>query len=323
MTGALSNRWLLALAVLAALLAAQFLLPAYHHTNFARIMVLASFAIGYNIAFGYTGLLSLGHAMFFAAGIYAAGLGAQELGVSMPAALALGALAGLVLALAVGLIALWTSGVAFLIVTLMFAQAVFLTTLYFNEVTKGDEGFVIAEALRRIEIGGTELKLADPTVRYNAALALFALCYLASIALLHSPIGRVLVAVRENEQRTRMLGYNTFGYKLLAMVISGTISGLAGAAYALLFAYVGSTFASTQYSIYALLWVLLGGLGTTLGPLIGTGLMSYLVDFASDLTSSYLIVVGVVLVVLVLAFPKGVVGTVLDRWGSRWGRVRS
>ncbi len=322
MSGVLSHRWLLALAVLAALLAAQFLLPDYHHTNFARIMVLASFAIGYNIAFGYTGLLSLGHAMFFAAGIYAAGLGAQELGVSMPAALALGGLSGLVLALAVGLIALRTSGVAFLIVTLMFAQAVFLTTLYFNEVTKGDEGFVIAEALRRIEIGGAELKLADPTVRYNAALALFALCYLASIALLHSPIGRVLVAVRENEQRTRMLGYNTFGYKLLAMTLSGAISGLSGAAYALLFAYVGSTFASTQYSIYALLWVLLGGLGTTLGPLIGTGLMSYLVDFASDLTSSYLIVVGVVLVVLVLAFPKGVVGTVLDRWGDRWGSRR-
>ena len=323
MSGVLSNRWLLALAVLAALLVAQVLLPPYHHTNFARIMVLASFAIGYNIAFGYTGLLSLGHAMFFAAGIYAAGLGAQELGLSMPAALAFGALGGLVLALAVGLIALRTSGVAFLIVTLMFAQAVFLTTLYFNEVTKGDEGFVIAEALRRIEIGGAELKLSDPTVRYNVALALFALCYLASIALLHSPVGRVLVAVRENEQRTRMLGYNTFGYKLLAMVISGTISGLAGAAYALLFAYVGSTFASTQYSIYALLWVLLGGLGTTLGPLIGTGLMSYLVDFASDVTSSYLIVVGVVLVVLVLAFPKGVVGTVLDRWGSRRGRLRS
>ncbi len=315
MTGASSKRWLLALAVLAGLFVLQVLLPDYHHTNFARIMVLASFAIGYNIAFGYTGLLSLGHAMFFAAGIYAAGLSAQLLGVSIPAALLLGAVSGLVLALAVGLVALRTSGVAFLIVTLMFAQAVFLTTLYFNEVTKGDEGFVIAEALRRIEIGGTELRLADPTVRYNAALALFGLCYLASIALLHSPIGRVLVAVRENEQRTRMLGYNTFGYKLLALTISGTISGLAGAAYALLFAYVGATFASTQYSIYALLWVLLGGLGTTLGPLIGTGLMSYLVDFASEITSSYLIVVGLVLVVLVLAFPKGVVGTAIERWG--------
>ena len=76
--------------------------------------------------------------------------------------------------------------------------------------------------------------------------------------MLHSPIGRVFIAVRENEPRTQMLGYNTFGYKLLALTVSGTLSGMSGAAYALLFAYVGSTFASTQYSIYPLLWVLLG-----------------------------------------------------------------
>ena len=92
MTGTAPKRWLLALAVLAGLFVLQALLPDYHHTNFARIMVLASFAVGYNIAFGYTGLLSLGHAMFFAAGIYAAGLSAQLLGVSMPGALGLGAL---------------------------------------------------------------------------------------------------------------------------------------------------------------------------------------------------------------------------------------
>ena len=84
------------------------------------------------------------------------------------------------------------------------------------------------------------------------------------------------------------------------------------------FAYVGATFASTQYSIYALLWVLLGGVGTTLGPLVGTALMFYLVDFTSEITSSYLIVVGVVLVLLVLVFPKGVIGTLRESW--RGGR---
>ena len=315
MTKALTRgRWPLAFALLAGLLVLQFLLPDYHHTNVARILVLAAFAIGYNIAFGYTGLLSLGHAMFFAAGLYAAGMTAHDLGVSMPLALLLGTLAGTLLAFLVGLVALRTSGVAFLIVTLMFAQAVFLTTLYFNEYTRGDEGFVLSEEIRRVALGGTVLELADPDVRYNVALGLFAVCYLASIALLHSPLGRVLIAVRENEQRTQMLGYNTFAYKLLALTISGAFSGLSGAAYALLFAYVGSTFASTQYSIYALLWVLLGGLGTTLGPLIGTGLLFYLVEFSSDVTSSYLIVVGILLILLVLAFPKGVVGTLLKRW---------
>ena len=315
MTGRpIAGRWGLPLAVIAALAAAQFVLPDYHHTNMARIMVLAVFAIGYNIAFGYAGLLSLGHAMFFAAGLYGAGMTAHFLDFSAPAAFLVGGLCGLLLALLAGAIALRTSGVAFLIVTLMFAQAVFLTILYFNEFTRGDEGFVLAEQIRQLSFGDSVLSLTDPDVRYNAALLLFALCYILSIALLRSPIGRVLVAVRENEQRTQMLGYNTFGYRLFALTLSGALSGLSGAAYALLFAYVGATFASTQYSILPLLWVLLGGVGTTLGPLIGTLLMFYLVDFSSNVTSSYLIVVGVILVVLVIAFPKGIIGTLREKW---------
>ncbi len=306
--------WRVPLAVIALLLAAQFVLPDYHHGNMTRIMVFAVFAIGYNVAFGYAGLLSLGHAMFFTAGLYGAGMSAHFLGFSMPLAFLFGGLCGLVLALVVGLIALRTSGVSFMIVTLMFSQVVFLIILYFNEFTRGDEGFVLAQEIRQLRLGDTVLPLTDPGVRYNLALGLFGACYLLSIALLHSPIGRVLAALRENESRVQMLGYNTFGYRLLALTLSGAISGLSGAAYALLFAYVGATFASTQYSIYPLLWVLLGGVGTALGPLIGTGLMFYLVDFASEITSSYLIVVGVVLVLLVIVFPKGLIGTLQERW---------
>jgi branched-chain amino acid transport system permease protein len=315
MAGA-AARWGLAVGVVAALTLAQFALPPYHHTNLARIMVLATFAIGYNIAFGYAGLLSLGHAMFFAAGLYGAGMTAHFLALPAPATFVTGAMGGLALAFVVGLIALRTRGVSFLIVTLMFAQAVYLTTLYFNDITRGDEGFVLAEASRRLRFGATELALNEPDVRYNCALLLFALCYVLSIVLLHSPIGRVFIAVRENEPRTQMLGYNTFGYKLLALTVSGALSGMAGAAYALLFAYVGATFASTQYSIYPLLWVLLGGAGTPIGPLIGTALMFYLVDFSSGITSSYMIAVGLILVVLVIAFPKGIIGTIGHAWGG-------
>ncbi len=311
MTG---TSWRTPMIVIALLLAAQFVLSDYHHGNLTRIMVFAVFAIGYNVAFGYAGLLSLGHAMFFAAGLYGAGMSAHFLGVSMPLAFLFGGLCGLVLALAVGLVALRTRGVSFMIVTLMFSQVAFLTILYFNDITRGDEGFVLAQEIRQLRIGETVLSLTDPALRYNLALGLFAASYLLGVALLRSPIGRVLVALRENESRVQMLGYNTFGYKLLALSISGTLSGLSGAAYALLFAYVGATFASTQYSIYPLLWVLLGGVGTALGPLIGTGLMFYLVDYASEITSSYLIVVGVVLVLLVIVFPKGVIGTLREKW---------
>jgi branched-chain amino acid transport system permease protein len=199
----------------------------------------------------------------------------------------------------------------------MFAQACFLLTLYFNDVTRGDQGFVLAAEARRWSIGGLAFDLSEPATRYNLSLLLFAVCSLGCLILVRSAVGRVLIAVRENEERTAMLGYQTFRYKLLSLAVSGTMSGAAGAAYALLFAYVGSTFASIQYSILPLLWVLLGGVGTTLGPLVGTLLMFYLVDVSSEYTSSYMLVVGAALVLLVLWFPQGILGTLRDK-RLRW-----
>ena len=137
------------------------------------------------------------------------------------------------------------------------------------------------------------------------------------MAIVRSRHGRVLVAIRENEERTRMLGYDTFANKLVAVVVSGIICAAAGAGYAVLFGYVGSTFASVQYSILPLLWVLLGGAATTLGPILGTLFMYYVVDITSGYTSAYLLIVGVALILLVLFFPKGMLGTLRDRW-MRW-----
>ncbi len=302
------------LGIVLLLLAAQFVLPPYHHTNAARIMILASYAIGYNVLLGYTGLMSLGHAMFFAAGLYGAGLPVYYLGFGAGEAFGLGIVSSMVLAGVFGLMALRTSGVSFLIVTLMFAQAFFLATLYFNEITLGDQGFVLSQHLRPLELGAVALPFSDPAVKYNFALLVFAACFLACLGLIRSPAGRVLVAIRENEARTRMLGYDTFRYKLLSLAVSGAMSGAAGATYALLFSYVGSSFASFQYSIYPLLWTLLGGVGTMLGPIVGTALMFYLVDVSSGFTSSYLLVVGVALVMLVLWFPKGIMGAIRARW---------
>lgn len=299
--------------LLAALFALQFVLPAYHHGNLARIMVLASYAVGYNILFGYTGLLSLGHALFFAAGMYGMGLTIQHAGFTPAPALIAGILAGAAVSAGLALLALRTTGVAFLIVTLMFAQAGYLTILYFGEYTRGDEGFVIGAA-ERVLWG---IDLSDPTNRYFAAWLLFAVCLLACLRLVRAPFGKTLVAIRENEERVRMLGYDTFAHKLGAMVISGTISAAAGAVYGLLFGYAGASFASVQYSIFPLLWVLLGGAGTVLGPFVGALFMFYLIDLSSDVTTAYLLIVGVALVLLTLFAPQGLAGELRRRvW--RW-----
>jgi branched-chain amino acid transport system permease protein len=295
--------------LLALLFALQFVLPAYHHGNLARIMVLASYAVGYNILFGYTGLLSLGHAMFFAAGMYGMGLTIQHAGFTPAPALLTGIVAGIVVSGVLALLALRTAGVAFMIVTLMFAQAGYLTILYFGEYTRGDEGFVIQQA-QRVLWG---IDLSDPTNRYFAAWGLFAVSLMACLWLVRAPFGRTLVAIRENEERVRMLGYDTYAHKLGAMAISGAISAAAGAFYGLLFGYAGASFASVQYSIFPLLWVLLGGAGTVLGPFVGTLFMFYLIDLSSWITTAYMLIAGVALVALTLFAPQGIVGEIRRR----------
>lgn len=309
-----SRIWGLHLAVLAALLAAGWLLPEYHRGVFSRVMVLAVFAMGYNLLFGYAGLLSLGHAMFFAAGLYGAGLPLYHLGWGVPAAFAAGVAAGGALALVVGALALRTVGVAFMIVTMMFSQVVYLTTLYFTTWTRGEEGLVLSPALRRIDLGGTVVSLSDPAARYVIAFVLFSAVLLLSLRLVRSPFGRTLAGIRENEERMRMLGYDTFRAKLAAVVLSGLFCAASGAAYGLLFGYVGSGFASIQYSILPLLWVLVGGAATTLGPLLGTLFMFYVVDYASGVTTAWLVLVGAALILTVLFFPRGVLGSARERW---------
>src|SRR5690606_13434233 len=251
-------------------------------------------------------------------GLYGAGLTVYHLGWSVPAALAAGLAAGVALSALVGLLALRTSGVAFMIVTMMFGQVFYLLTLQFGDWTRGEEGLTLAASLRVLG----PLDLTNPTTRYFAALALFAIVLLATLKVVRAPFGRVLVAIRENEERTRMLGYDTFLNKLGATILSGTICAAAGAVYALLFGYFGSTFATVQYSILPLLWVLVGGAATTLGPFLGTLAMYYLVDISNDVLNSrfpgwdisYLGIVGAALILLILFFPKGLLGTIRQRW---------
>ena len=297
------------LAVIAVIFALHFVLPAYHHGILARVMVLSVLAMGYNIAFGYTGLLSLGHAIFFAAGMYGMGMSSIYWEFSPIPAVLFGVVVAFFVSLIVGALALRTAGVALMIVTLMFAQAGWYVILYFGHLTRGDEGFVIPRTQRLIG----SFDLSDSNNRYLVAAVVFAFALLVTLKLVQSAPGKVLVAIRENEERAQMLGYNVFRYKLMAVVVSGTLSGLAGACYGILFGYVGATFASVQYSILPLLWVLLGGASTVLGPFVGTYFMTYLIDISSEFTQAYLLVAGIVLVLLTLFARQGIVGEIKKR----------
>lgn len=298
------------LFVLAILVVLFFTVSEYHSGNLARILVLSVYAMGYNLLFGYTGLLSLGHALFFASGMYGLGLAMQHLGTPAAPAMLIGLISAFVVSAVIGFLALRTSGVAFMIVTLMFAQAGYLTILLAGKYTRGDEGFVIQQADR--VIGSIDLSQSD--TRYFAALILFGVCFLFIGWLVQTRFGKTLVAIRENPERARMLGYDIQRHKLLAVIISGTVSGAAGAAYALLFGYAGATFSTVQYSIYPLLWVLLGGAGTTIGPLIGAVFMTYLIDISSQYTNAYMLIAGLALIFLTLFAPHGLAGVLRKKW---------
>jgi branched-chain amino acid transport system permease protein len=304
----------LVVAVLVFIGMAQFVLADYHVLMGSRMMLLATFAVGFNVLFGYLGLLSLGHAMFFAAGIYGAGLVVYHLDWSLPLAFATGVASASALSLVIGAITLRTIRVSFMIVTLMFAQVGSLMILYFSGLTNGQEGFSLPASARSVSIAALELDLSSAVTRYNIAFVLLSIAVLFLFFYLKGARGRVATAIRDNEERTQMLGFDVFAAKLEIFVISGALSGAAGAAYALLFGYVGSTFASFQYSIEALLFTLLGGAGTLMGPLVGVLLMVAMIDKLSELTSAYLLVIGVLLIVLILWFPKGILGTIRERW---------
>lgn len=308
-----ARTWALHLALLVLLFAVQWLLPPYYASNLARIMLLALFASGYNLAFGYTGLLSLGHALYLAAGMYAGGLAARYLGITGGWVLVLGTLGGAGMAAVTSLLALRTRAVAFMIVTLMFAQTGQLALLYFRRWTGGDEGFNLPAA-SRVVLGAD---LSQPGPRYLLAFLLFAAGMLLALALVRSRMGRLMRALRENEERCRLLGYNPYLGKLAVLTLSGAYAGAAGAAYALLFGYVGSSFAGIQYSILALLYTLAGGAGTVAGPLFGTAAIFVLSDVAADYTSASAFVVGLALVLVILFAPRGMLGTLrMRRWRS-------
>ena len=170
----------------------------------------------------------------------------------------------------------------------------------------GNLGAVGFQLLVASFIARTGIRLGKAIIAVHAVMA--------ALALARGRFGRLMVAMRENEERSRMLGYNPFAVKLAALAISGLYAGAAGAAYALLFGYVGASFATVQYSILPLLYVLLGGAGTVLGPLVGTAVMFFLVDIASAYTTAWLMVVGIALVIVTLFAPRGILGALRERW---------
>ncbi len=289
----------------AALAAVALALPWFMYPVLATdIVTWGLFAAAFDILLGYTGLLSFGQAAYFGGGAYAAALLAQRAGVPFPFnALAAGLIAGAMAVPLMGL-AIRRRGIYFAMITLAFAEMVFYVINEWRSLTGGENG---VQGVPRVALGG--LSIASPVVYYYTALPLAVLGLLLCWRIVRSPFGRVLLAIRENEVRTEMLGYPVVRYKLIAAVLSCALSGFAGGLWVINHGFVALDAVHWNTSGLVLTMVLLGGIGTRLGPLAGAALVLYLRDFLSTWTDAWGVVTGLIFIVVILVFRRGIVGT--------------
>jgi len=285
------------------------------HTLAINILLFGLFAAGYNITFGYTGKLSFGHAAFFGGGAYGCGILIANYQVHWALAVVFGVALGGLIALLIGLLATRTRGIYFAMVTLALAQCVYFLFFHASSLTGGDNG-LRGVNVPRVALGPISIDLLDPMVKYYFMLSLVGGAVWVLARILRSPFGAILEAIRENEARARACGVNIEATRLLSLVISGMVCALAGALNAINLSTVAIDSLSYHTSGLAMMLTLLGGMGTFFGPFVGSAVFLGIEHIVTGYTERWQLIVGIVFIVLVLYFPRGIWGSILQRAGK-------
>ncbi len=285
-----------------------------------NILILGLYALGFNLLFGYTGLLSFGHAAFLGSGAYGCGIALVHFGVPWFGAILIGVAVAVFFAVLMGFLAIRTRGIYFAMVTLALSQCVYYLFYQATGLTGGENG-LRGINLAKIGILGFEVNFLNPTIKYYVVLAFVIAAVWVFSRLLASPFGAVLEAIRENENRAKACGYDVARTKFVAFVLSGAFCGLAGALKALHLSIVPIETLHYLTSGQVVMMALLGGMGTFFGPFVGAAAFLLLEDVLTTLTNHWQLVLGSVFVVFVLFMPKGIWGTFLN-WASQGGGVR-
>lgn len=284
-----------------------------HYEALATQMIIwGLLALGYNILYGYTGLLSFGHAAYFGLGAYGTGIVLIRTNCSLLAGVGAGVLVACIGAMLIGFLCLRRKGIYFALLTLAFAQMLYFTANLWEPLTGGEPGLRNIP-LPPLEIPGLfSLDIYTPLRFYYFVLVFVVISLLLLNRILVSPFGKVLQGIRENEKRARAIGYNTDRVKWFSFILSGTFCGLAGALHTLYISFVGLDQLYWETSGKIVLITLLGGPRTFFGPFIGAGVFLYLEDIISVFTQYWMIVLGPIFVMCVLFFPQGIWGTIRD-----------
>lgn len=276
----------------------------------SRVLVMALAAMALNFLLGFTGVLSFGHAAYFGLGAYGTAMTIKYLVPSTPLAILVGVLVGTLAAAIIGALIVKLRGVYFAMVTIAFGQVFYFITFRWNDVTGGDDGLT-NWTRAPIDLGFTKLDiLHNPEIFYYVILFFFAVSVVLIALLLRSPFGRTLLAIRENERRARFLGIPIERHIWLSFVISCFFVSVAGALYALLNNFVDPRALRWDLSGNFVIMAVLGGMRSFWGPLVGAVIFVVLQDYVSSMTENWESFIGLFFVLIVLFFPRGVLGII-------------
>jgi len=307
MIGGKGNRqWIVVVVMLAVLLIAPHI---FYPVFLMKVLCFALFACAFNLLLGYVGLLSFGHAAFFGSAGYITAYAVKGFHFNPLMGILAGVSVASLLGLIIGWLAIRRSGIYFAMITLGFAQVVFFLSLQL-EFTGGEDGI---QGVPRGNLFGL-VDLNETLPMYYFVMVIFLCGFWVIYRTVNSPFGQVLKAIRENEPRATSLGYNVDRFKLMAFVISAGLSGLAGGTKSLVFQLASLTDVSWHMSGEVVLMTLLGGLGTIFGPAIGALLVVTLNNYLAGFGSWVTIIIGAIFVTCVLAFRRGIVGELLEKF---------
>ncbi len=303
------KRWYIALLI-PLFLCLPFLTP--HHSLASEMLIFAIFAMGYDILFGYAGLLSFGHAIFFGVGAYSSSLILIKFQAPLFAGLLGGIIVSLIVALIIGYLSVRIKGIYFVMVTLAFNQMFYFIALKWASLTGGDNGL---HGVPRPSIGPIQL---DSELRlYYLILILFVLCLLFALRIVHSPFGRALQSIKSNEDRAKSIGFDANHFKLVSFLISAAFGALAGGLYALHLNFVPLETLNIMTSGDIVIMSIIGGIGTLYGPIFGAMLLVYLKNLMSGWTQQWNFIMGILFIASVLTLRKGILVELKQRFFSK------
>ena len=302
-----TQTYIIALTLVALVLMGVFGTPGFR--SLILIMIIYSiYAMSYDLLLGYADQPSLGQALFFGLGAYGMALPIIHWEWNFWAALGMALLVGAVGGLLVGFLAVRVTEAYHVILTALIASVVYLVAKNQAPLTGGSGGLSVN--IPPLVIGPFSFSVYDSLTNYFIVVAALFLVYILLNRLVASPLGRIWVGIRENENRVTSLGYNVYYYKLAAFVTGSMLTALAGAMYAIRFRYVSAELFEFIWSVLPFVWVILGGIGTLLGPVVGVILFTTFQIYVSEWWTHYLILFGILILAVLRWAPKGVVGYV-------------